>query len=361
MKSSSTVWRIGIILVFVTVAGPASADSVLVNETLLQPCAAADCAVSGGAFTPDGWEVAGPDDRITVTLPERVDSGIAEIDITKFDPPNNGRQGTASENYCVIFSGFEGTHFDHHSAPQFSESFFEIISVWCDYEGGDETNCDSYSFREHGLKIGATGSGGGESAAWLSTGGSDTEFAWDMSVTYHLTIEWDLSEVRFTAYEDKPGGTNGSVTRVWYFTPEKPAPGLSHMLIAQNDSPCDPIMQATYSNLKVTKRDVEIPDGGTADAGPDDAGQPDTGGGDTGAADAGVLDGGIKDAAAGDVGPGDTGHPEAGGGPDTGAEEDAATIEDSGAADDAGNERASPSEAAEGGEGGCGCATLRVP
>ncbi|MBI5527104.1 MAG: hypothetical protein HY897_12285 [Deltaproteobacteria bacterium] len=347
-------------------AGTARADSVLVDETLVQPCAAADCTVSGGTFTARGWEVTGPDDRIKVTLPETADSGVAEIDVTNFYPPLNGVQGTASENYCVIFSGFEGPAFDHGSAV--NESFYEALSVWCDYEG-DENNC-VHSFRERSIKLGAVGSDMVGGSAWISSNGQDKEFGWDVKETpdpvYHLRVEWDLAGVTLSV--EKIGTQeSGAAFREWHFIPAKPSPALRYFFVGQNDSPCDPIMQATYSNLKITKRDVEIPDGGTqTDSGTTDGGVHDAGATDTGPSDAGFSDGGSKDAATGDAGPVDAGSKDTGGGPDAGDEEDAGGRDDSGAASDSGlskdaNGTATGAETPGEETVGCGCATLRAP
>lgn len=249
--------RLITILLLCFLSDQLSADVVLVKESLRTPCINADCEIRGGEWTEMGWRVTGPDDRIKISLPETIQSGMAEIYITNFYPPLNGQQGTSSENYCVIFSGFDGPEFHHWTSGQ---SYFEIQSVWCDYDGEDENDCN-HSFRERSLKLGVTGSDDNGSSTWISR-----EFEWDKKESpdpvYLLHIEWDITGVSLTVTKV---GTDevGYAYRPWSFSDKSPYPKLRYFLVAQNDSPCDPILETIYSDVFIVKREVEISDGGT--------------------------------------------------------------------------------------------------
>ncbi|MCX7943806.1 MAG: hypothetical protein N2746_04795 [Deltaproteobacteria bacterium] len=243
-----------ICFLFTSVIRSLHADTTLVKESLRGPCEKANCDIRGGEWTSDGWKVTNADDRIKITLPEEVSSGIAEIYITNFYPPLNGQQGTSSENYCVIFSGFDGPDLHHWTSDQ---SYFEVQSIWCDYDGEDENECNQ-SFRERSLKLGVTGSDNNGESAWLPI-----EFSWDKKEEPHpvylLRIEWDLSNVCLLVTKLNTN-ESASVCRDWHFSEKSPYPKLRYFLIAQNDSPCDPIMEATYSDITIIKREVELTD-----------------------------------------------------------------------------------------------------
>ena len=379
-------------------ATPVDAQSVVVDLPLKakSDCTAPVCTALGGNFTSSGWTVAGLNNKIAIDTLDPIDSGIAEIDVTNFNPPKNGQQGTSSENYCMIFSNLQTPAGDHNTVQANHEAAYEILSIWCDYDTGQpETNCN-HSYRERSLKLVVWGPGGQQSAEWIGANGSHKTFTWDETHTYHIRVEWDATSAKFTATDKGPAPAegSGSVTREWYYTPQNPSPQLRYIFIGRNNGMCDPIIGATYSNLKVTKNSDPCDKhcsnkqqdcgesgvdcgGGCPPCPSDDAGQPDTGTDAGQPQDAGVdaghhrdvgVDAGIAEDSgiAEDIGSRDTGLPADGSaGPDGGQPRDTGPFADAGHhPDDAAVERDAGQRPDSGAVGvgeesvGCSCAFL---
>ncbi|MBN2493878.1 MAG: hypothetical protein JXR96_04735 [Deltaproteobacteria bacterium] len=218
--------------------GPAAFAQVLVDEDLHDSCDHPGCSVTGaGGFEGDGWRMTQANHMITIDMGQAVDAGVAELDISCFNPPVHGTDGSASENYCVFFSLYEKESGHHGDA---TTAAIELLAFWNDPDGD----------REQMIKIALWHPGDFPPATYLNEGGGSKLFDWNDDHVLHLTVAWDQDQVT-ARLEDSSNGESGSRTIDWNFPPEHPTAGIRHVFVGRNNGVCDPILQAKYANLQV--------------------------------------------------------------------------------------------------------------
>ncbi len=220
----------------------AQAQTVVVNETLHVAPSDSRFSVQGGTFTASGWRFDTATAKITVDFGHGIDDGTAGVDVTSFDPST--ATGSNPEFYCSVFSTYAKNGVDHNGVG--TTSAWEMMA----FSGLDPT-------RTYNIKVSAWGPGA-EPATYLQTGGARTTFdPWQTTGTYHLQVTWNLAGTTYTMSDTT--GTEGSGTQsmTWYHPaatpPTDPVPNLRYLYLGQNFDPCDPILGATWSNLKVTE------------------------------------------------------------------------------------------------------------
>lgn len=337
--------RYALVVVALLIPLAAEAQQVLIEATLTSAPADARFTVTGGTFSVLGWQATSGDDWMIVDVGEGVNEGVAEVNLTNFNPSLS--TGPNPENYSPIFSMFEEAGIAH--GDSMTTEAFEMMAF-----SGDEPD------RTYKIKFAIWGPCK-EVAGYVNSGGQDTIFDWKLGNTYHIKVSWDATQQTLEIADMGSGWpqSSGSVTKAWTCAVE---PNLRYLYLNHDHSAYDLIAGTIYSNLKVTK--LGDPCANHCGNGTQDCGEtgPDCGGAcspcvepDGGVqVDAGV-DGGPADASAvadtgtvADGGALDTGMPQEDVGQDAGTVADAGGESDAGLADATGGDADSSSS-------GCSC------
>ncbi len=291
------MFPVGAMLVLRTAT--AQAQTVILDESLLNAPADPRFAVEGGSYPGQGWKVEAENDKVVIDLGHGINSGIAEVDVTEFDPSQ--ATGTNPEFYCVVFGMFAQAGIAHGDGM--TSVAYELMA----FSGLDPT-------RTYNLKFANWGPGQ-ETAGYVESGGQRVNFdPWMTSSTYHIKVTWDL-EGATVEFADTTG-TQGAGARAQHWRhsdwspPTFPQPGLRHLYIGRDLSACDPVLGAVYSNVKVTEMPDPCAEHCTDGAQNCDEGGQDCGGG---CAACGEPDGGTAEDADGSGASGGSGGTGAGG------------------------------------------------
>jgi hypothetical protein len=242
-----------------TVAGPAPAQTILVNDDLTGSggCSTAQCGggrtVSGGEFTTGGWVPHTRDDMVMYDLGEITVAGSVDFTILSFAPYSQYNCGSGDQ-YVEFVGISEGPHCDHWAIP---EAYVMVL-----YAPGRDTDCNPLdgapnhqSSMRGGLNLGCDDWNECDPVVY-----SDPE----TPIDHRFKVEWDVTGARIY-HTENPAEEPALVDQIGFDTYpndcscECEQPLMNHVCIGRTNTSVGWFDGPVFTDVVITKTADYVP------------------------------------------------------------------------------------------------------